>query len=85
MKLDRFGDTNFTCWRDKMLFILTALKIAYVLDKALSPLHAPKLDDDEEIKQSRKKHEDDEFLCRGHILNSLTNSLYDLFSFMTSP
>lgn len=32
MKLDHFDGTNYTHWKDMMLFLLTALKIWYVLD-----------------------------------------------------
>jgi len=32
VKLDKFDGTNFTRWQDKMKFLLTALKIFYVLD-----------------------------------------------------
>ncbi len=85
LKLNRFDGTNFTYWRDKMLFILTALKISYVLDHSLMPLPTPTSNDIEATKQTRKKREDDEFLCRGHLLNSMTNHLYDLFASMTSP
>jgi hypothetical protein len=32
VKLDKFDGTNFIRWQDKMKFLLTALKIFYVLD-----------------------------------------------------
>ena len=45
IKLDHFDGTNFTCWMDKMVFLLTVLKIYYVLDLNLPPLLDPKPDD----------------------------------------
>ena len=35
VKLDRFDGTNYTRWQDKMTFLLTALKVHYVLDPDL--------------------------------------------------
>ena len=85
VKLDRFDGTNFTCWKDKLMFLLTALKIAYVLDPNLSKL--PKLidNDSDQLKAERKKRKEDEVVCKGHILNTLYDRLYDLFTSMKSP
>jgi len=85
VKLDRFDGTNFTRWPDKMKFLLTALKIFYVLDPNLNPLSEPTPEDTDAIKVERKKHEEDELVCRGHILNTLSDRLYDLFTAIESP
>ena len=37
VKLDLFEGTNFSQWKDKMKFLLTALKLFYVLDPNLMP------------------------------------------------
>jgi len=84
VKLDRFDGTNFTRWQDKMKFLLTALKIFYVLDPNLNPLSEPTPEDTDAIKASRKKREEDELICRGHILNTLSDQLYDLFTAIES-
>ena len=84
VKLDRFDGTNFTRWQDKMKFLLTALKIFYVLDPNLSAIPAPTPEDSDAVKAERKKCEDDELVCRGHILNSLSDRLYDLFTTIES-
>ncbi|KAJ4957578.1 hypothetical protein NE237_024689 [Protea cynaroides] len=47
VKLDRFDGTNFSRWNDKLIFMLTALKIAYD-------------DDSNQLKVERKKRVDDE-------------------------
>jgi len=69
---------------DKMIFLLTSLKIYYILDSNLSAL--PETQKDESATMTVKvKHEKDEVLCRGHILNTLTSRLYDIFSKLKSP
>ncbi|XP_019235458.1 PREDICTED: uncharacterized protein LOC109215803 [Nicotiana attenuata] len=85
IKLDRFDGSNFTRWKDKMIFLLTALKIFYVLDPMLPAMSEPTEEDSEDTKAERKKRQDDELLCRGHILNTLTDRLYDLYSNLKSP
>ncbi|KAH9794216.1 Receptor-like serine/threonine-protein kinase [Citrus sinensis] len=83
--LNRFDGTNFTCWKGKLFFLLTVLKVAYVLDPKLEPFPEPREDDTEVVKAARKRREDDELMCRGHILNTLSDRLYDLYNSMTSP
>ncbi|KAK3043089.1 hypothetical protein RJ639_001204 [Escallonia herrerae] len=85
MKLDRFDGTNFTRWQDKMMFLLTALKVQYVLDPNLPPLPEITDNDSDETKVARKKREEDELVCRGHILNALSDRLYDLFTSSKCP
>uniref|UniRef100_A0A2N9EDW1 Retrovirus-related Pol polyprotein from transposon TNT 1-94-like beta-barrel domain-containing protein n=1 Tax=Fagus sylvatica TaxID=28930 RepID=A0A2N9EDW1_FAGSY len=85
VKLDKFDGSNFIRWQDKMKFLLTALKIFYVLDPNLQPIPDPTPQDTEQLKQQRIKREEDELVCRGHILNTLSDRLYDLFTTMTSP
>ncbi|KAJ4973154.1 hypothetical protein NE237_006328 [Protea cynaroides] len=80
MKLDHFDGTNFDRWKEKLIFMLTALKIAYVLDLNLKNLLEPKDDDSNQLKAERKKRINDEVLCRCHILNTLLDRLYDLFT-----
>ncbi|XP_050914781.1 uncharacterized protein LOC127129683 [Lathyrus oleraceus] len=80
VKLDRFDGTNYTHWQDKMTFLLTALKIQYVLDPDLEAIPEPIENDTDEVKKERKKRKEDELLCRGHILNTLSDRLYDLYT-----
>ena len=76
VRLDRFDGSNFTRWQDKVRFLLTTLKIFYILDPTLAPLPEPKENDTPQVVAARKKREEDEFICRGHILNTLFNRLY---------
>uniref|UniRef100_A0A2N9EZP4 CCHC-type domain-containing protein n=1 Tax=Fagus sylvatica TaxID=28930 RepID=A0A2N9EZP4_FAGSY len=85
VKLDKFDGSNFIRWQDKMKFLLTALKIFYVLDPNLQPIPDSTPEDTEQLKQQRIKREEDELVCRGHILNTLSDRLYDLYTTMTSP
>ena len=55
VKLDYFDGTNFTRWQDKMKFLLTALKIFYVLDPELAAIPEPTEEDTEERRAERKK------------------------------
>ena len=80
VRLDRFDGTNFVHWQDKIRFLLTTLKVYYVLNNDLKALEEPKEDDTQEIVKERKKREEDELICRGHILNALSDILYDLYT-----
>lgn len=84
-KLDKFDGTNFTRWKDKMRFMLTVLNVLYVLDPELQPLPKPSDEDTDKIIADRKKREEDELICRGHILGTLTDRLYDLYANIQSP
>ena len=68
-----------------MKFLLIALKIFYVLDPNLQPIPNPAPEDTEQLKEQRIKREEDELVCKGHILNTLSDRLYDLFTTMSSP
>nr|XP_027102343.1 uncharacterized protein LOC113723462 [Coffea arabica] len=85
VKLDKFNGTNYSRWKDKMMFFLTALKIAYVLDRSLPEIPVPKDDDSNEVKVQCKKREEDELLCREHIMNTLSDRLYDMYTTVKSP
>lgn len=50
VKLDRFNGTNFNRWQDKMMFLLTALKISHILDPELQPFPEPSDADTDSIK-----------------------------------
>ena len=68
-----------------MIFLLTALKIVYVLDPNLPTIPSPRPEDSDSVKAERIKRGDDELVCRGYIMNYLTDRLYDLYRNLTSP
>ncbi|GAV83162.1 UBN2_2 domain-containing protein [Cephalotus follicularis] len=93
VKLDRSDGNNFVHWQDKMKFLLTVLKIYYILDPYLQPIedHVPTTDETqsnvealERVNQQRKKRGEDQLLSRGHILNTLSDRLFVLFTGMKS-
>lgn len=63
-----------------MTFLLTALKVHYVLDPDLTPILELTEDDSNELKKERKKRKEEKLLCRRHILNTLFDRLYDLYT-----
>jgi hypothetical protein len=81
VKQDRFDGMNFVCWKDKMMFLFTTLKISYILDLNLPEISASTPINNNQLKTDHKKQDEDEdeWLCRGHILNNFSNYLYDLF------
>ena len=84
-ELDRFDGTNFTCWKDKLFFLLTELGVVYLLSRNMSTILEPSDKDDEETLATCKKRKEDEVHCRGYILNSLSDRLHDLFCTINSP
>jgi hypothetical protein len=84
-KLDYFDGINFVHWKDKMMFILTALKISYILDPNLLEIPTSTSKDNDQLRAERKKQDENELLCRGHILNNMLDCQYDLFKSIKSP
>nr|GFA28864.1 retrovirus-related Pol polyprotein from transposon TNT 1-94 [Tanacetum cinerariifolium] len=65
-KLDKFEGHDFRRWQKKMLFLLTTLMVVYVLTTPM-----PELLEDATVEaiRIRTKWENDDYICRGHILN----------------
>merc|ERR1712080_202498 len=68
-----------------MKLLLATLIVSYVLDENLPPTPPPTDKDTEDLNKKRMKREEDELLCRGHILNTLSDRLYDLYTPLKSP
>ncbi|GKB97450.1 zinc finger, CCHC-type containing protein [Tanacetum coccineum] len=66
-KLDKFEGHDFRRWQKNMHFLLTTLKVVYVLTTPM-----PELLEDDTVKAIRRraKWENDDYIYRGHILNN---------------
>ncbi|GJW29702.1 zinc finger, CCHC-type containing protein [Tanacetum coccineum] len=76
-KLDKFEGHNFRRWQKKMHLLLTTLKVVYVLTTLI-----PELLEDATVEaiRIREKWENDDYICRGHILNGMSDSLFDVYT-----
>nr|GEU45697.1 zinc finger, CCHC-type [Tanacetum cinerariifolium] len=65
-KLAKFEGQDFRRWQKKMHFLLTTLKVVYVLS---TPNPEWSKNENLETTKKRMKWENDDYICRGHILN----------------
>nr|GEU86754.1 zinc finger, CCHC-type [Tanacetum cinerariifolium] len=67
---------DFRRWQKKMHFLLNTLKVVYVLTTPM-----PELLEDATVEAIRisAKWENEDYICRGHILNGMSNSLFDVY------
>ncbi|KAL0349918.1 UNVERIFIED_CONTAM: hypothetical protein Sradi_4141000 [Sesamum radiatum] len=79
VKLVCFDGSNYPRWKDNMMFLLTFLKVTYILDPN-EPALAAKENESNDVKAAHLKREQDELLCCGHILNTLSDRLFDLYA-----
>ena len=67
VKLDRFDGTNFNHWKDKIMFLLTALNVAYVLSPKLEVISKASqdatLEEKEKVADLKKKRQEGEHVC----------------------
>ena len=75
-KLDKFKGIGLQRWQKKMHFLLTTLKVVYVLNTPY-----PMETENKSLEQTRRrsKFENDDYICRGHILNSMSDVLFDVY------
>nr|GEU52890.1 zinc finger, CCHC-type [Tanacetum cinerariifolium] len=76
-KLDKFEGHDFRRWQKNMHFFLTTLKVVYVWTTLMPELLK---DATVEAIRIRAKWENDDYVCRGHILNGLSDSLFDVYT-----
>ena len=76
-KLEKFEGVDFRRWQKKMHFLLSSMNVVYVLTTAIPEDHG----DDATVEQIRKrsKWENDDYVCRGLILNGMSDSLFDIY------
>jgi hypothetical protein len=72
-KLEKFEGVDFRRWQKKMHFLLSSMNVVYVLCTAIPEDHG----DAATVEQirNRSKWENDDYVCRGLILNGMSESL----------
>nr|GEV04249.1 zinc finger, CCHC-type [Tanacetum cinerariifolium] len=76
-KLDKFEGHDFRRWQKKIHFLLRTLKVIYVLS---TPMPELLKDATVEAIRIRAKWENGDYICRGHILNGMSDSLFDVYT-----
>nr|GEX22869.1 zinc finger, CCHC-type [Tanacetum cinerariifolium] len=75
-KLDKFEGVDFQRWQKNMHFLLSSITVVYVLT-------TPSRKDEKNaiMKQIRKRNKwgNDDYVCRGLILNGMSDSLFDIY------
>ncbi|XP_010521498.1 PREDICTED: uncharacterized protein LOC104800401 [Tarenaya hassleriana] len=75
-KLEKFEGVAFRRWQKKMKFLLTTLHVVYVIS-------TPRPEENEEEKlaqaRTRNKWDNDNYVCCGHILNGMSDALFDVY------
>ena len=95
-KLAKFDGVDFRRWQKKMHFLISSLNVVYVLstpcpEPELVPItnnnagndKDPANDNDvvmAEPPSEMLKWINDDYICRGHILNAMTDPLFDIYS-----
>ncbi|KAL2512132.1 Uncharacterized protein Adt_17732 [Abeliophyllum distichum] len=79
-KPEKFNGLNFKRWEQKMLFYLTTLNLARFLTEDALKLKQGEGDIQAVSAVEAWKHSD--FLCRNYVMNSLADSLYNVYSTM---
>ncbi|GJS25555.1 zinc finger, CCHC-type containing protein [Tanacetum coccineum] len=75
-KLDKFEGVDFRRWQKKMHFLLSCMSVVYMLDTSI-----PKDGENATMKQIRRRNkwENDDYVCRGLILNDMFDPLFDIY------
>ncbi|KAJ9567237.1 hypothetical protein OSB04_003203 [Centaurea solstitialis] len=94
VKLDRFDGQNYTRWVEKVKFLLMFLKLYHILDPNLPPIlenpipaegQQPDQRAISDLEKQRLLRKEAEALCLGHIKNTLSDRLFDLYSPISDP
>ncbi|KAI3516107.1 hypothetical protein L1887_15017 [Cichorium endivia] len=75
-KLTKFEGQDLRRWQKKIHFLLTTLRVAYVLS---TPMLEVVGDEPPEATRRRSKWENDDYIWHGHILNGMYDYLFDIY------
>ena len=75
-KLEKCEGVDFRRWQKKMHFLLSSMSVVYVLSTPI-----PDDGDDATVEDIRKrsKWENDDYICKGLILNGMSDPLFDIY------
>ncbi|GJX43402.1 zinc finger, CCHC-type containing protein [Tanacetum coccineum] len=76
-KLKKFEGVDFIRWQKKMHFMLSSMSVVYVLTTPM-PEDGGDNPTVDQVKK-RAKWDNDDYVCRGLILNGMSNSLFDTY------
>nr|GEU58487.1 zinc finger, CCHC-type [Tanacetum cinerariifolium] len=76
-KLKKFEGVNFRIWQKKMHFLLSSMSVVYVLTTLL-PEDGGENPTVEQVRR-RAKCDNKDYVCRGLILNGMSDSLFDIY------
>ena len=62
-----------------MIFLLTAMKVYYILDPNLESILEPKDGEVASLKKRKMKRAEDDLFYRGHIMNAFLDCLYNFY------
>ncbi|GJX07299.1 zinc finger, CCHC-type containing protein [Tanacetum coccineum] len=75
-KLDKFERVDFRRWQKKLHFLLSSMSVVYVLTTPI-----PEDGENATVEQLKKraKWDNDDYVCRGLILNGMSNPLFNIY------
>ncbi|GJW65201.1 zinc finger, CCHC-type containing protein [Tanacetum coccineum] len=76
-KLEKFEGVDFKRWQKKMHFLLSGMSVVYVLTTPI-PEDGGDNPTMEQVRM-RAKWDNDDYVCRGLILNGMSDSLFDVY------
>ncbi|GJV13267.1 zinc finger, CCHC-type containing protein [Tanacetum coccineum] len=76
-KLEKFEGMNFRRWQKKMHFLLFSMSVLYVLTASM-PEDGGENPTVDQVRK-RAKWENDDYVCKGLILNGMSDSLFDVY------
>nr|GFA98196.1 zinc finger, CCHC-type [Tanacetum cinerariifolium] len=76
-KLEKFEGVDFRRWQKKIHFMLSIMSVVYVLTTPMSEDGG----ENPTVEKFRKraKWDNDDYVCRGLILNGVSDSLFDIY------
>ncbi|GJV27571.1 zinc finger, CCHC-type containing protein [Tanacetum coccineum] len=76
-KLEKFKGVDFQRWQKKMHFLLSSMSVVYMLTTQM-PEDGGENPTVEQVRK-RAKWDNDDYVCRGLILNGMSDSLFDIY------